>query len=143
MKKKLYIMVLLLVMVSLTGCSSKTLTCTKTSDESIYNLKEKITTKYGMFGVKNININMEMTLKDNSFINASVLEKTLDETYKELKENGAKVNISSKDNKVLVDINFDLKKMDNDKLKEIDLYNVNESYEDAKKSFKKLGYTCK
>ena len=143
MKKRLYIMVLLLIMVSLTGCSSKTLTCTKTSDESIYNLKEKITTKYGMFGVKNININMEMTLKDNSFINASVLEKTLDETYKELKENGAKVNISSKDNKVLVDINFDLKKMDNDKLKEIDLYNVNESYEDAKKSFKKLGYTCK
>ena len=96
-----------------------------------------------MFGVKNININMEMTLKDNSFINASVLEKTLDETYKELKENGAKVNISSKDNKVLVDINFDLKKMDNDKLKEIDLYDVDESYEDAKKSFKKLGYTCK
>ena len=143
MKKRLYIMVLLLIMVSLTGCSSKTLSCTKTSDESIYNLKEKITTKYGMFGVKNININMEMTLKDNSFINASVLEKTLDETYKELKENGAKVNISSKDNKVLVDINFDLKKMDNDKLKEIDLYNVNESYEDAKKSFKKLGYTCK
>ena len=143
MKKRLYIIVLLLVMVSLTGCSSKTLICTKVSDESIYNLKEKITTKYGMFGVKNININMEMALKDNSFINADVLEKTLDETYKELKENGAKVNISSKDNKVIVDINVDLKKIESDELKEIDLYDVDESYEDAKKSFKKLGYTCK
>lgn len=143
MKKRLYIIVLLLVVVSLTGCSSKTLTCSRNSKESIYNLKEKITAKYGLTGVKNIDINMEMELTDNKFVSAELLENTLKGTYKELEDNGAKVDIKSKDNKVIVDINLDLKKIDSKKLKKINLYDAEESYEDAKKSFKKLGYTCK
>lgn len=143
MKKTLYITILFLVVISLSGCGSKTLTCTRNSKQSIYTLNEKITAKYGMFGVKNIDINMEMELTNNNFISASVLEKTLDTTYKELKDNGANLDIKSKDNKVIVDIGIDIKKIDSKKLKKIDLYDTEESYEEAKKSFKKLGYTCK
>lgn len=143
MKKRLYIIVLLLVVVSLTGCGSKTLTCTRNKKESIYNLTEKITANYGMFSIKTVDINMEMELTDNKFVSAELLENTLKGTYKELEDNGAKVDIKSKDNKVIVDINLDLDKIDSKKLKKINLYDTEESYEDAKKSFEKLGYTCK
>ena len=92
---------------------------------------------------ENIDINMEMELTDNKFVSAELLENTLKGTYKELEDNGAKVDIKSKDNKVIVDINLDLDKIDSKKLKKINLYDTEESYEDAKKSFEKLGYTCK
>ena len=141
MKKRLYIIVLLLVVVSLTGCGSKTLTCTKTSKESIYTLDEKIVAKYGLVNLKSVEIHQEMDIKDNSLITASMLEKTISSKFKDLKENGAKVNVSSKDNKVIVDISIDSSKVSKDDLN--NLYDSEVSLEDAKKSSKKIGYTCK
>ena len=141
MKKRLYIIVLLLVVVSLTGCGSKTLTCTKTSKESIYTLDEKIVAKYGLVNLKSVEIHQEMDIKDNSLITASMLEKTISSQFKDLKENGAKINVSSKDNKVIVDISIDSSKVSKHDLN--NLYDSEVSLEDAKKSFKKLGYTCK
>ena len=143
MKKGLYIIVLLLAIISLTGCGSKTLTCTREKKESIYSLNEKVTASYGMFGLKKVNMNMEMKLTNEKIISASNLGKTIKASYEELEKYGASVNVKSKDGLVIVDIDLDLKKIDSKKLKELNLYDTEESYDDAKKSFKKLGYTCK
>ncbi len=143
MKKSLNIIVLLLIVLSLTGCGSKTLTCTRKSEEAIYTLEEKIVSKYSFSDLKKFEIHQEMELKNNSFVNAELLKQTVDIQFINLKENGANVNVKSKGNKIIVDVNADISKISKSKLKKIKLYNINESLEDAKKSFKKSGYTCK
>ncbi len=145
--KKRFIYVLALSIVLLSGCGVKkeTLTCTSV-DETVAETKSTNEIKVDFEG-KNIvklamNIDVEVIEKYKDYVN--VFKEKMEEQFASFEDQtGMTVDVSEKDNKVLVRLNADYKNMDSKTKKELGIVNEGANLEDVKKSLEDEGFTCK
>lgn len=145
--KKRFIYVLALSIVLLSGCGVKkeTLTCTSV-DETVAETKSTNEIKVDFEG-KNIvklamNIDVEVSEQYKDYVN--VFKEKMEEQFASFEDQtGMTVDVSEKDNKVLVRLNADYKNMDSKTKKELGIVNEGANLEDVKKSLEDEGFTCK
>ena len=145
--KKRFIYVLALSIVLLSGCGVKkeTLTCTSV-DETITETKSTNEVKVDFEGKEIVklamNIDVEVSEQYKDYVN--VFKEKMEEQFASFEDQtGMTVDVSEKDNKVLVRLNADYKNMDSKTKKELGIVNEGANLEDVKKSLEDEGFTCK
>lgn len=145
--KKNFVVLLALSVILISGCGVKkeTLTCTSV-DETVAETKSTNEIKVDFEG-KNIvklamNIDVEVIEKYKDYVN--VFKEKMEEQFASFEDQtGMTVDVSEKDNKVLVRLNADYKNMDSKTKKELGIVNEGANLEDVKKSLEDEGFTCK
>lgn len=145
--KKRFIYVLALSIVLLSGCGVKkeTLTCTSV-DETVAETKSTNEIKVDFEGKEIVklamNIDVEVSEQYKDYVN--VFKEKMEEQFASFEDQtGMTVDVSEKDNKVLVRLNADYKNMDSKTKKELGIVNEGANLEDVKKSLEDEGFTCK
>ena len=136
------IIILLLGLFLLTGCS-KNITCTKEVTEEGVKNTTKVTTKYNNKEIKKLELMLSMELIDEKTKNKTEFEtltSTLKSFYDNYEEEGITVEETKEAKKYSLDINYKKNKITNLKrILNVDLI----SGEKLKRSLEKDGYICK
>ena len=145
MKKGVLFTALVASCVLLSGCGTKTLSCSKTEKDSGFSAEETIKAKFVGNEVTNVSLNMTMTLDDEFKDNKDLFISMLEEQFTNYKnKDGLKFEIKSKsDTEIDLTMDADLKKMSDDNKKELDLIDTKGSYDATKKELEDQGFTCK
>lgn len=145
--KKNFVVLLVLSVILLSGCGVKkeTLTCTSV-DETITETKSTNEVKVDFEGKEIVklamNIDVEVSEQYKDYVN--VFKEKMEEQFASFEDQtGMTVDVSEKDNKVLVRLNADYKNMDSKTKKELGIVNEGANLEDVKKSLEDEGFTCK
>ena len=145
--KKNFVVLLVLSVILLSGCGVKkeTLTCTSV-DETITETKPTNEVKVDFEGKEIVklamNIDVEVSEQYKDYVN--VFKEKMEEQFASFEDQtGMTVDVSEKDNKVLVRLNADYKNMDSKTKKELGIVNEGANLEDVKKSLEDEGFTCK
>ena len=145
--KKNFVVLLVLSVILLSGCGVKkeTLTCTSV-DETITETKPTNEVKVDFEGKDIVklamNIDVEVSEQYKDYVN--VFKEKMEEQFASFEDQtGMTVDVSEKDNKVLVRLNADYKNMDSKTKKELGIVNEGANLEDVKKSLEDEGFTCK
>ena len=145
MKKSILFGTLVASSILLSGCGTKTLSCSKIETADGYSANETVEAKFVGNEVTNFKLSMTMTLDDEFKDNMDLFKSMLEEQFSSYKnKDGLKFEINSK-NDIEIDLvlDADLKKMSDDDKKELDFIDTKGSYEATKKEFEDDGYTCK
>lgn len=145
MRKYAVIPLLLMVCIGLTGCGSKTLSCTK-EDNSNEDLKmtNKIEAKFSKDKITKMVTVVEVKADGIYKKHVDSLKKSLEEQFTDVKDKkGVTFKTDVKDNTISLRLDVNVKEMDADSLEELNIMETTQKYEDAKKSLEKDGYTCK
>lgn len=138
--KKLTLFVLISIL--LTGCSSKTLTCTKTEEKDPGATVKKQVIVFENNKLKNMEVNMDLKLNDSYQDYSSMIKKSFEKSFEEYKnKKGITLNIQEKSNVITVNIKADYNKLNDESKKLMKITDT--SYKSVKKSVQKDGYTCK
>lgn len=134
--------ILLICCMVLTGCGSKTLTCSKTENKESLKTEEKVIITYNK-QMKTIEHDMKVSLKNSYEDYIDIVTKSLNDSLKKYKnKKGISVkSVKNKDN-VVVSLKFDGSKMD-DSGKKLAGFDTSKSFNNMKKELEKKGYTCK
>lgn len=134
--------ILLMFCFVLTGCGTKTLTCTKTENKETLKTDEKTVITYNN-QIKTIERTMKIELKDSYKDYADMVMKSLNTSLKNYKnKKGIDLSSVKKDNDIIISLKFDGSKM-NDSSKKLAGFDSSKSYDNMKKDLEKKGYTCK
>ena len=143
MKKGLMGLVALCVMFILTGCGTETLTCTMSQDESGMTMNQEAVVTFENNEVTKMKMNVDVEVDDTYASYIGMMESMLESQFTQYSDNGAKVDVSSSDNKINVSIDMDVKNMTDDQKKNLDLEDVYGTKDATKKELESQGYTCK
>lgn len=143
MKKTLMGLVAIAVTFILTGCGTETLTCTMNQSQSGMEMNQKAVITFENNEVTKIDMNVDVNVDDAFSSYMSFMESALKEQFKNYSDNGAKVNIDTKGNKMSLKVNMDVKGMTKEQKKNLDLEDVYGTKEATKKELESQGYTCK
>lgn len=107
--------ILLVCVLLLCGCGTKTMKCESTSKQEKYTMNSSYTVYYGGGVVKKVSTVETVESSDSEFL--TKVEKDLNDSYNRSEENygGYTYNITNKDGKVTSTVTVDYKKMDLDK----------------------------
>lgn len=139
----------LVAMVLLTGCGTKTLTCTKTEEDSGLSMKEEVTMKFKNNKVNYVKMSIDSTATDDDIKdNWGLFVSFLGSAYEEKDEDGIKISVKNDEENYAykVSIEVDLEKAGEKALAEYDLDGIadsNSKLEDVKKEAEEDGFTCK
>jgi len=139
----------LVAVLVLTGCGSKTLTCTKSETSSGLDMTQEISIKFQGKKVTNMKVSVDSkAITDAIKNNWDMFVGILDSKYPESNEEGVKIttqnNADQHTYKVSIDI--DLNKASENALAKYDLdgvANANSDIKEVKAAAEKSGYTCK
>lgn len=149
MKKIKLLLFSLIAIVLLTGCGTKTLTCTMTEEDSGLSMEQQIIAEFKNNEVQKLKISVDSIatndlIKENWDIFAEALSSEFEPTEKE----GIKITTENNKEKYSykVSMEFDLTKANKEDLSEYDvddIANEKSRLEDVKKAAEESGYTCK
>lgn len=140
MKKYLILPLLLLF---LTGCSKK-LNCTKVENETGLNYNEEINVTFNKNKISNFSLKYDISLEEEYLSYVDTFKETLESTFSSLKDKkGIKYSVKDNKNGFVINMSANLKKLDNDVKKELNMIETDENYEEMKKDLISAGYTCK
>ena len=143
MKKGLMGLVALCVMFILTGCGTETLTCTMSQEESGMTMNQKAVVTFENNEVTKMKMNVDVEVDDTYASYIGMMESMLESQFTQYSDNGAKVDVSSGDNKINVSIDMDVKNMTDEQKENLDMEDVYGSKDATKKELEEQGYTCK
>ena len=144
MKKYLSVLLAVVLTLMLTGCGGKKLTCTKEEEEMGMKMQEKAIVSYSDDKISKYTMEATIELTEEMEEYADQMLELLTEEmnmYEEIK--GVEVNTEKKGNKIIATVVFDVDKMDEEDLDEIDDFDVNETIEEVKAELEDQGFTCK
>ena len=141
-------LLILSLMVLFTGCGSKTktLSCSMSSDvNTMMSMTQTIEAIFNGSELTNINQNIKMSVKDDYVSYIESMADGVKAQYDTVKDkDGVEFKVDVKDNIIDTTLNAELKKLDDETKKKLNISNYeSETYENAKASLEKLGYTCK
>jgi hypothetical protein len=143
MKRIMMGMTLLVCLGVLTGCGSKKLTCTATGTDIGKKVVTTIDVSFNGSKASKVKTNIEMNFENVYEEALDVLHTTLKEEYsKQNKEEGMKVDVTKGDNKIVVNIDMDVKKYSKSN-GENDIVDITQSRAEIKKALEQEGYICK
>ena len=144
--KKIYILVVALIVILLTGCGKiQTLECSKTYNEEGMVLKQDMKTKFE--GLEATYIDMSMDIKfDESYLSLVSID-TLEETFKkqydsQYNKKGITINYTKGKDNIIIDMDFDLKNISEEDKSNLELTDVYGTIEATKEAMEKEEYTC-
>lgn len=143
MKKGLMGLVALCVMFILTGCGTETLTCTMSQEESGMTMNQKAVVTFENNEVTKMKMNVDVEVDDTYASYIGMMESMLESQFTQYSDNGAKVDVSSSDNKINVSIDMDVKNMTDEQKENLGMEDVYGSKDATKKELEEQGYTCK
>lgn len=145
MKKYLYCGCFVLSLILFTGCSNKTLYCSKESTGNPeMKMFQDVNVKFKNDAVSKLTTNINVDLGDGYTDLSDSLMSSIESQYADYKdEKGVNYSFKKNDNgfKFKLDINYD--KLPTEIKKDLSIVNYENSYEAAKKDFEKNGYNCK
>ncbi len=147
MKKLVLTGVLAASLLVSTGCEkTKTLECSYSQDTSIYSMKQDISATFKGEKLSTIDQTVKMTIADKY---TAYMDKMLESAKKQYEsyenKKGLSIDVKQDGSDIIVSMNMEPAKMDKETLKKVsgtDDYST-ETYENAKSSLEKRGYTCK
>lgn len=141
-KTKLFIMFFILG-VLMTGCDSKSLSCTKEEEIDAGKTKEVQLITFDNNKIKSYEATMSVALKDEYKDYADTLLQSLEEPFNDFsKDDGLKYKTSTDDNNISVTVSGDYNKMSEDVKQSLGI-SVNPSFDNVKSSLEDDGYNCK
>lgn len=135
------VLVVIISLVLLTGCGSKTLVCSKVEDDTeTYKISGDHTFVFNGSNIKDFKSTLSIELKDDEFVKIEDLEDILKEQEKEFSSEGFNTEIKTEGNlsTLVVSSEGDSKNLVNKFF-----YTEDYSYNLVKKELEKEGYTCK
>lgn len=142
MKKVFCILTCSLFTLFLTGCGTKTLTCTKTSTEAGMVSKENIKINFKNDKPSTSEMSVEMSFDEDTKAYANMIFGMLESTFENYEQDGLNVDINKTDDSIKLKMNVDFSKV-----KDIDELDINidldEDYNDVKEDYLEEGYNCK
>ena len=138
---------LALVLVLVAGCGGakgKTLTCTKSEDETGMKTSQTLKVVFKDDKASKINMDMKMDIDEQYASYISTIKSMIDSQFESYKsKDGIKFDSKTSKNTVSVSLEVNLAKFSKDDLAALDLDGSEGTYEEAKKAFEEEGYTCK
>jgi len=139
----------LLAVLVLTGCGSKTLTCTKSETSSGLDMTQEIKIVFKGDKVKDLNAKFGIVAVEQTIKNSwDTLVPLWAVEFPETNEDGIKVSVKNDKNNYSFQaiIEIDADKVSESSLETYDLDGLTETgvgFEQAKENFEGMGYTCK
>lgn len=141
MKKKVLIL-LIVLLISTTGCS-KRLLCTKETKQGGMDILEEFMVNYKNDTVDTIQIELKATVEEKEKENIDTIKKNLKESLKDYENmKGVTIQTGSKDNIARVHLYMKLSKMSAKDKKKLNFVNMKENYDQLKKTMEKNKYHC-
>lgn len=130
-----------------TGCEkTKTLDCSYTQDTSIYSMKQDMKATFKGKKLSTIDQTVKMTIADKYVAYMDKMVESAKAQYSDYEDKkGVTIDVKQEGSDIIVSMNMEPSKMDSKTLKKIsgtDDYST-ETYENAKSSLEKRGFTCK
>lgn len=127
----------------LTGCDSKSLSCTKEEEIDAGKTKEVQLITFDNNKIKSYEATMSISLKDEYKDYADTLLKSLEEPFKDYtKEDGLEYNTTVDNNNISVTVSGNYNKMSDDVKQSLGI-SGNSSFDKVKASLEDDGYSCK
>lgn len=144
MKKKMFLLVILMISLFVTGCDKKqTLTCTKSEDTTGMNVKTTTTTNFVNDSIQTIQMKIDMKLDSSYEAYRDNIKKGLEDQYKSYKdEDGVTYQVTAEEDFIHFTLTIDNKKI-SDSTRESLKLSGSEKYQTNKETLEKEGYTCK
>lgn len=142
MKKLLLSLGLVLV---LTGCGGKKLTCTAEEEEMGMKMVGKATITFKGDKVAKVKETADVTVTDEMKSLIDTLKSSLEESYNKYNDYGVKAKVTVKDATISTSIEYNVNKISDEnleKLKDSDIY-YSGTYDEVKKALEDEGFTCK
>ena len=145
-KSLLFLSAIVLTVLLVTGCGSKTkvLSCSISGTQSGVKYTQDMDATFKGNRVTKIYMKMAFDISEFPESYKGTLEESMKKTYEEgYKKKGSTVKVETKDNNILVYINMDLDKMNEEDKKTLNVVDTKGSYAATKLDMEKSGYTCK
>lgn len=142
MKKFICVLSCSLFALILTGCGTKTLTCTKTSTEDGMENKENIKVNFKNDKPLTAEMNMKMVLDEDTKTYADMLYSILESTFEEAEQEGLTIDTEKTNDAIKVKMNIDFNKVESTDELDFDI-DADEDFESVKEDFEEDGYECK
>lgn len=144
---KKYFFIAALSIFCLTGCGEKTLTCTKSEQDDVFSMEEKIILKFDKSGekIKSGSFNATFEISDEYTDYMDDMVDMINSNFEDLNDIGIEPKVEKKDNKVNVEINYKVNSLSEDELNELyytDLY-YDDNFDGVKAAYEENEYTCK
>lgn len=143
MKKLVMSLAVVVMMFVLTGCGTEKLTCTQTSKETGMTMDQKIDATFVNNEVTDLNIKLDVKLDDSYASYIDTMKDMLEKEYKTYSDNGGKVDVTTEDKIIHINILMDAKKMTDKQKKALDMTDVYGTKKATAKELEKQGFTCK
>ena len=143
MKQMKKLLVIPIILIALTGCGSKEVTCTRSTNQTNLTMDVRYDVKYKGKYVTNEKRTEVLKTDDESIIKAYKAQlENIFENYKDLKYYETSIKVKDNTLTAYTDINYS--KVDMKKLKKIDQTVTDEKIKlnDLLDAYKKLGFTC-
>lgn len=135
----------ILLVIFLTGCSSKdeSLNCVMGNEVNGNNVVETVDAFFKNGEISSINMKNEITLDEENTEYAQIYKEKIENQFEVFKDKqGITVNLSEKDNVIILDVHVDVSSM-NDESSETIGFSISGSYNKSKEALEKEGYVCK
>lgn len=143
MKKTKLLAIFFIFGLLLTGCDSKSLSCTKEEEIDAGKTKEVQLITFDNNKIKSYEATMSIALKDEYKNYADTLVESLEEPFKDYtEEDGLEYNTTVDDNNISVTVSGDYNKMSDDVKQSLGIAD-NSSFDQVKESLEEDGYSCK
>lgn len=145
MKKIIKSLVVICMVALLSGCGNKTerLTCTMTKIDSTMTLNQELIAIFNNNEVTNMDMYMKVEVSESYIPYMDTFKTSFEEQFKSYSDNGVKVDITTEENFINVDMNYDFKNMTTEQKKNLNALDVYGTKEATKAALEKQGYTCK
>lgn len=144
MKKIMYGVTLIAIALLLSGCGTKTLTCTKETTSSAYTTTEKMTIIFENDSVVNkMHISLSMKVADSYQNYMSTIESSIKSAYAQYDdEDGITVDTTVDGTTVKVEMDVVPSELSDDAKTNLDMDNFTGSYSKTKEYMGNEGYSC-
>lgn len=145
---KKFIIYLCVLSLALVGCKNKnnseTLKCSMEKEEASNNIVQTLEASFEQDKVISINMKIQTLLNEKyvPYIDSFVTQ--MEEQFSNYKDKkGITSNVYQDESSVTISISFNINNLDEETKNELGFIDTNDTYENAKKSLEKSGYTCK
>lgn len=142
MKKFICVLSCSLFALVLTGCGTKTLTCTKTSTDDGMETKENIKVNFKNDKPSTAEMNMKMSFDEDSKSYMGMFYGILESTFANYEQEGLTIETDKTDDEITVKMNVDFNKVESTDELDFDI-EADEDFESVKEDLESDGYKCK
>lgn len=145
MKKYIYILLIVVTMVSLTGCGNKEriLTCEKKDKATGMNLIQTIHVNFKGDNILKVKMIQTINIEDSYTSYMEELKSAFESQFSKYNDKkGISLNTETKENQIQISVVADINTMDKETLESLEFVDTKESLENLKRDFEKQSYIC-